>query len=103
MAEDSSAAPGPRPLRDKPARQAERARVNRLSRLPPLYDFALTGRAQALLVGLTQVAIVLVVTLVPAKAVTGMWLPSYIGIVVLAVGFALQAANRYLNARAGRR
>ena len=95
--------PAAHPLRDKAARRAERARVNRLSRLPLLYDYALTGRNQALLAGLVQVLIVLAVTLLPAKAVTGSWLPSYIGILVLAVGFALQAANRYLNARAGRR
>ncbi|MBC7375341.1 MAG: hypothetical protein H7323_15235 [Frankiales bacterium] len=99
MAEDAVA----HPLRDKAARRAERARVNRLSRLPMLYDYALTGRNQALLAGLAQVLVVLAVTLLPAKAVTGSWLPSYIGILVLAVGFALQAANRYLNARAGRR
>ena len=99
MAEDAAA----RPLRDKPARQAERARVNRLSRLPPLYDYALAGRAQALLAGVVQVLLVLVLTLLPARAVTGSWLPPYIGIIVLAVGFALQALSRYLNARAGRR
>ena len=99
MAEDSAAPP----LRDKAARRAERARVNRLSRLPLLYDYALTGRAQALLAGSVQVLIVLALTLLPAKALTGSWLPSFIGLIVLAVGFALQATNRYLNARAGRR
>ena len=90
------------PLHDKAARRTERARVNRLSRLPPLYDFALQGRSQALLAGLAQVLLVLAVTLVPAKLLTGSWLPPFIGFIVLAVGFAFQAGNRHLNAQAGR-
>ena len=90
------------PLHDKSARRTERARVNRLSRLPPLYDFALQGRKESLLAGLVQVLIVLAVTLVPARLLTGSWLPPFIGFIVLAVGFAFQAGNRYLNAQAGR-
>ncbi|MCW2615958.1 MAG: hypothetical protein JWN08_2952 [Frankiales bacterium] len=91
-----------RPLYDKAARRTERARVHRLSRLPPLYDFALLGRRQALLAGLVQIVLVLLVTLVPAKLVTGAWLPPFVGFVVLAGGFAVQAVSRYLNAKAGR-
>ena len=90
------------PLPDKAARRTERARVNRLSRLPPLYDFALQGRKQSLLAGLVQVLLVLAVTLVPARLLTGSGLPPFIGFIVLAVGFAVQAGNRYLNAQAGR-
>ena len=90
------------PLDDKEARRTERARVNRLSRLPPLYDYSLRGRNQALLAGLVQVLLVLAVTLVPAKLLTGSWLPPFIGFIVLAVGFAFQAGNRYLNAQFGR-
>ena len=90
------------PLHDKAARRTERARVNRLSRLPPLYEFSLRGRNQALLAGLAQVLLVLAVTLVPAKLLTGSWLPPFIGFIVLAVGFAFQAGNRYLNAQSGR-
>lgn len=91
-----------RPLHDRSARRAERARISRLSRLPPLYDFALRGRGPALLAGLVQIVLVLLVTLVPARLLTGRWLPPFIGLVVLAAGFAVQAANRYANARAGR-
>jgi hypothetical protein len=40
--------------------------------------------------------------LVPARLLTGSWLPPFIGFIVLAVGFAVQAGNRYLNAQAGR-
>lgn len=92
-----------RPLYDRAARKAERARVNRLSRLPFLYDFALQGRRQALLAGLVQIVVVLLVSLVPARLATGSWLPPYVGFVVLAAGFAVQAIDRYLNAKAGRR
>lgn len=90
------------PRYDKQARRTARARVNRLSRLPFLYDFALMGRAQSLLAGAVQVVLVLLAVLVPARLITGAWLPPFIGFVVLAAAFALQAANRYLNAKAGR-
>ncbi len=37
------------------------------------------------------------------QLITGDWLPPLVGILVLAVGLALQGVNRYLNAQAGRR
>lgn len=92
-----------RPRLDKQARRAERARINRLSRLPLLYDFALRGRRQALLAGLVQVLLAIALTLVPLRLATGRWLPTGAALIVLAVAFALQALSRYLNARAGRR
>ena len=52
-----------RPAGDKAARSAERARTNRLSRLPFLYDFALRGRTQAVLATLPQAALALVLAL----------------------------------------
>ena len=98
-----AAEPNPKPLYDKAARKAERSRVNRLSRLPFLYEFALRGRTQALLAGLVQVALVLVVVLVPARLVAGRWLPTGVGLLVLAAAFAFAGLNRYVNAKAGRR
>ena len=106
MAEDRTGPPPPpepQPAFDKAARQAHRARINRTSRLPFLYDFALRGPRQAFLTGLLQVLLVIGAVLVPAKLITGEWLPLGVGFVVLAVAFALQAVNRYLNAKAGRR
>lgn len=99
---DDVADGGGSPAYDRAARRAERARITRLSRLPFLYDLALRGPAQAVLATLVQVLLVIAVVLVPAKLVTGQWLPPLIGFVVLAVAFALQALCRYLNARAGR-
>lgn len=92
-----------RPAFDKAARKAERARINRLSRLPFLYDFALRGRRQAVLAGLAQVLLAIGLTLVPLRLLTGRWLPTGAALIVLAVAFGLQALSRYLNARAGRR
>ena len=97
MAEDAA-----RPAYDRAARRAERARITRLSRLPFLYDLALRGPAQAFLATLLQVLLVIAVVLVPAKLLTGQWLPPLVGFVVLAVAFGLQGLCRYLNARAGR-
>jgi hypothetical protein len=91
------------PRFDKAARRAERARMYRLSRLPFLYDFALRGSRQALVAGTVQIVLVLAAVLVPAKLITGDWLPAGVGIAVLAVAFAVQGLNRYLNAKAGRR
>ena len=105
MADDPSARP-PKPLKptlDKAARRAERARINRLSRLPLLYDYAERGKVQSRLSGLAQVTLILVAVLVPARLLSGRFLPTGIGLVVLAVAFALQALNRFLNAKAGRR
>ena len=92
-----------RPAFDKAARRAERARINRLSRLPFLYDLALRGRPQAVFAGLVQIALAIVLTLVPLRLLTGRWLPTAAALLVLAVAFSLQALSRYLNARAGRR
>ena len=92
-----------RAARDKAARQAERARTNRLSRLPFLYDFALRGRTQAVLATLPQAALAVVLALVPVKLLSGQWLPPGAVIAVVGVALALQAGCRRLNARAGRR
>lgn len=103
MADPRTAEPNPKPAYDKAARKAERARINRLSRLPFFYEFALAGRPQALLAGLVQMVLVVAVVLVPARLVTGEWLPTGIGLVALALAFAMAAVNRYFNAKAGRR
>ena len=88
---------------DRDARRAERARINRLSRLPFLYDFSLQGRAQAVIAVLVQTALAIALALVPLKLLTGQWLPIGAALVVLASAFGLQFLARYLNARAGRR
>ena len=93
----------PRPRLDKAARRAERARINRLSRLPGLYELAERGTAGVVLAGLLQVSLAMLLGLVPLKLLTGEWLPRGAALVVLAVAFALQFLARYLNARAGRR
>lgn len=108
MADDRTAdapqpSPEPRPRLDKAARRAERARINRLSRLPFLYDFALQGRAQAIAAVLVQTLLAIALALVPLRLLTGSWLPTGAAVLVLAVAFALQGLSRYLNARAGRR
>jgi len=92
-----------RPAYDKAARKAERARINRLSRLPFLYDYALRGRRQATLATLVQLVLALTLGLVPVKIVTGEWLPGGAAFLVLLVAFGMQALSRYVNARAGRR
>lgn len=91
------------PALDKAARRRERARSNRLSRLPFLYDFAQRGTPQVIVATVLQAALVVVLALVPVRLLSGSWLPPGAAIVVLAVAFALQAGCRYLNARAGRR
>lgn len=93
----------PRPRLDKEARRTERARINRLSRLPFLYDFSLRGRAQAIVAVVVQTAIAIALSLVPLKLLTGESLPPGAALLVLAVAFGLQAVSRYLNAKAGRR
>ena len=103
MPDTPAPTPEPRPRLDKAARKAERARINRLSRLPFLYDFALQGKAQAVLATLLQGAIAVALALVPLKLATGSWLPRGAALLVLAVAFGTQAVSRYLNARAGRR
>jgi hypothetical protein len=91
-----------RPLFDKPARRAERARIARLSRLPPLYEFSLQGRAQAITAVLVQVLLAIALGLVPVRLITGEWLPPGAALLVLVAAFALQAISRYLNGKAGR-
>ncbi len=104
MADTTPERPVPgKPVFDKAARKAERARINRLSRLPFLYDFALTGRVQAVCAGLLQIGLAIAFTLIPLRLLTGVWLPRAAALLVLAIAFALQALSRYLNARAGRR
>ena len=88
---------------DKAARRAARARIARLSRLPPLYDFSLLGRWQAVLSVLLQGLLAVAIGLVPSKLLTGSWLPPAAALLVLAAGFGLQGVSRYLNAKAGRR
>ena len=87
----------------KEHRKAERQRQARLSRLPFLYDFSLRGPRETVLATLVQAVLVIAVVLVPAKLVTGRWLPPGITLVVLAVAFAVTWLCRYLNAKAGRR
>jgi hypothetical protein len=92
-----------RPAYDKAARKAERARINRLSRLPFLYGFAQQGPAQSILATLLQSALAVAIVLVPVRLGSGQWLPTGVVLLVLASAFALQALSRYLNAKAGRR
>ena len=92
-----------RPAFDREARRAERARINRLSRLPFLYEFSLRGRVQAVVAVLVQTALALALALVPLRLLTGSWLPVGALIAVLASAFGLQFLARYLNAKAGRR
>ena len=86
----------------KEHRRAERQRQARLSRLPFLYDFSLRVQLETVFAVLVQAALVIGVVLVPAKLVTGSWLPTGITLVVLAVAFLITWLSRYLNARAGR-
>lgn len=86
----------------KEHRKAERQRQARLSRLPFLYDYSLRGQGETVVATLIQAALVIGVVLVPAKLITGSWLPTGITLVVLAVAFLVTWLCRYLNARAGR-
>ena len=92
----------PQPF-SKEHRKSERQRQARLSRLPFLYDFSLQGQRQAVVATLVQAALVIGVVLVPAKLITGSWLPPGITLVVLAVAFGVTWLSRYLNAKAGRK
>lgn len=92
-----------RPAYDKDARRAERARINRLSRLPFLYELAQRGRAASFLATLLQSALAIAIALLPERLLTGRWLGTGAIFLVLGVAFALQALSRYLNAQAGRR
>lgn len=92
----------PQQAYDRQARKAARARQARLSRLPFLYDWSLTSPGAAAAVTVLQTLLVVVAVLVPAKLLSGRWLPPFIAVAVLAVAFGLQGLCRYLNARAGR-
>lgn len=87
----------------KEHRRAERSRQVRLSRLPFLYDFSLQGQRQAVIATIVQAVLAIGIVLVPAKLLTGSWLPPGITLVVLAVAFGMTWLSRYLNAKAGRR
>ena len=87
---------------DRTARVAARSRIVRTSRLPFLYDYALRGGVQARLAGLVQVLLVVALTLGSARLLTGQWTPPFVALAALAVGFGVQAASRFTNAKAGR-
>ena len=93
----------PRPPLDREARRAARARLQRLSRLPFLYDFALRGSGSAALATLVQVVLAIGLAVLGCYLVTGEPLPRYGALAALGVAVLLQAVSRYLNARAGRR
>lgn len=85
----------------KEHRQAERARIARLNRLPgPFQAYADRGRREVVAVNLLQALIVVAVTLVACRAVTGEWFPRYVAIVALGVSVTVTALNRRANARA---
>jgi hypothetical protein len=92
-----------RPRLDREARRTERARINRLSRLPFLYEYAQRGLGPAVAATCVQIALAIGLTLGVSYLVTGELMPKYVALVALAVAYALQALARYLNARAGRR
>ena len=88
----------------KEHRRAERARVTRLGRLPgPFMAFGDRSRGHAVLVWLLQWTLLVAVGLSLCRLVTGDWLPSYAGVVVLALAIALQSLNRSINLRAEKR
>jgi hypothetical protein len=91
----------PKPY-SKEHRRAERRRIARLSRLPFLYEYSLRGRGQAFAAIVLQTLLVIAVVLVPVRLLTGQWLRPGVALLVLVVGFAVQALSRYHNARAGR-
>ena len=84
----------------KEHRKAERSRQARLSRLPFLYDFSLRGPRQTAVAVVAQAVLVIGIVLVPARLLTGRWLPTGITLVVLAVAFLVTWVCRYLNAKA---
>ena len=66
----------------------------------PPQDLARRGRGGLLAVVALQAVVVLAVGLLLARAASGRWLPSYAGVVVLAVAVAVQFASRAVNGRA---
>jgi hypothetical protein len=87
----------------KEERRAERARIVRHSRLPgPFFDYAQRGKREARLVSLLQIVLAVGLTLLVARLVTGEWFPPFVALAALAVSYAIQGANRFFNARAGR-
>ncbi len=65
----------------------------------PPQRFARRGRPQLLTIVVLHAALVLLVGLLVARAVSGQWLPPYAGVVVLAVAAAGQFASRTANRR----
>jgi hypothetical protein len=95
---------GGRALHDPDWRRAERRRIARLNRLPdPFRSWADRSRAHAVAVALLQGVLVIGLTLLLLKAVTGDWLPTYAAVVALAVAVAVQALCRGINKRADAR
>jgi hypothetical protein len=89
-----------RPWADPAFRKAERRRVLLASLLPgPPQAFARRGTAQLVAVAVLHALLVLAVGLAVARVVSGQWLPSYAGIVVLAVAVVSQFASRAVNGR----
>jgi hypothetical protein len=97
------AEPGAPERFSKEHRREQRVRVTRLGRLPgPFQAFGNRSRRHAALVWVLQGLLVLAVALPVLRLVTGQWLPSYAGVVVLALALALQSACRKVNLRAER-
>ena len=93
-----------RRLGDKEWRRAERRRIARLNRLPdPFRSWADRSRAHAAAVGLLQGLVAIAISLAVLRLVTGVWLPTYAAVVVLAVAVGLQAVCRSVNRRADER
>ena len=90
------------PRLDRDARREERARIARLGRLPPLYEYSLRGRAQTVIAVVLQGLLAIGLGLLPVKLLTGDWLPPGAAFAVLGSALVLQALARYLNAKAGR-
>ena len=88
------------PWTDPAFRKAERRRVLLASLLPgPPQAFARRGTPQLVAVALLHAVLVLAVGLAVVRVVSGQWLPSYAGLVVLGVAVASQFASRAVNSR----
>ena len=68
----------------------------------PPQRLASRGSAGLVAAVVVQTAVVLVVGLLVARALSGQWLPSYAGLVVLAVAVASQFLSRAVNSRAAK-
>ena len=88
------------PVQDPAWRKAERRRVLLLGVLPgPPQRLAARGTAGLIAATVLQTLVVLVVGLLIARVVSGQWLPSYAGLLVLGVAVALQYVSRAVNSR----